>query len=251
MKAEIDLTGSQCLITGGARGIGKAIALAAAGAGCEVIVHYAHNQTAARATVGEITQAGGLARSVRADLLSRDEREELVRAAFAEEAHVRHLVLNAGIWERSPIEALDEDLLHRHLELHVTATLTLIRDTLPMLSEGSSIVMIGSTAGQRGEAFFVPYAATKAALFGILRSLAVELGPRGIRINVVAPGWVDTDMTSDVLRGEYRDQVVAGIPLRRIAQPQDIAGPVLFLLSELSRHMTGSTLSVNGGAVFA
>ena len=115
----------------------------------------------------------------------------------------------------------------------------------------ASIVLVGSTAGQRGESGYGAYAASKAALMGLAKSWAVELGPAGVRVNVAAPGWVATDMTAEVLGDEtQRDVIELGIPLGRVAEAEDLAGPI-FLLSEDSRHVTGTVLSVNGGGVLA
>ncbi|MFP5288544.1 MAG: SDR family NAD(P)-dependent oxidoreductase, partial [Thermoanaerobaculia bacterium] len=124
------------------------------------------------------------------------------------------------------------------------------REAVPLLdgSEDGSIVNISSTAGQRGEAYYSAYAASKGALISATKSWSTELAPR-IRVNAVAPGWVDTDMTAEALSGEYREQVIASIPLQRIAMPEDIAGSVLFLASPLARHITGEILNVNGGSV--
>jgi 3-oxoacyl-[acyl-carrier protein] reductase len=117
------------------------------------------------------------------------------------------------------------------------------------MPKGGRIVLVSSTAAQRGEAEHSHYAASKGAVQAFVKSLAVELGPTGIRVNAVAPGWVDTDMTANVLRGAQRECVVEGIPVGRIAAPEDIAGPILFLASDLARHVNGEILNVNGGSV--
>ena len=124
------------------------------------------------------------------------------------------------------------------------------REAVPLLerSDGGSIVNISSTAGQRGEAFYSAYAASKGALISATKSWACELAPR-VRVNAVAPGWVDTDMTAEALAGRGRKQALAGSPLQRIATPEDVAGPVVFLASHLARHITGEIMNVNGGSV--
>ena len=123
------------------------------------------------------------------------------------------------------------------------------RRAVECMEPGSRVVLLSSTAGQRGEADHSHYAATKGGIISFCKSLATELGPRGITVNAVAPGWVDTDMSSAVLRSPERAQVESEIPLRRIASAEDVAGPICFLLSDLARHVTGEVLNVNGGSV--
>jgi 3-oxoacyl-[acyl-carrier protein] reductase len=181
--------------------------------------------------------------------------EELLEQAFANQPGLKHLVINAGIWSPSSLFAADiehpDDQVRDQLELHITASFRLVRAALPHLSAGSSIVLVASTAGQRGEAGYSGYAASKAGMIALVRSWASELAGRDIRVNAVAPGWVETEMTTDALAGASGDKARAGIPLQRIATPVDIAAPIVFLLSPLARHMHGSVLSVNGGSVLA
>ena len=117
------------------------------------------------------------------------------------------------------------------------------------LERGGRIVLVSSTAGQRGEAYHADYAASKGAMISFVKSLAVELAPRDVTVNAVAPGWVDTEMVVQALDGEGRDRIAAAIPVGRIASARDIAGPIVFLCSELARHVTGEILNVNGGSV--
>lgn len=251
----LDLSGSTCLVTGGSRGIGRATALLAARAGAHVVVHYRANRSAAEAVVAAIHAAGGSACALAGDLAADDACAELVARAFAGSAAPRHLVLNAGIWLPSPLAGAAGDRaveqVREQLELHVTASFALMRAARPLFSAGSSVVLVSSTAGQRGEAEYSGYAASKAAMIGLVRSWAPELAGTGIRVNAVAPGWVETDMTAEALRGEGGEKARAGIPLRRIATSEDIAGPIVFLLSPLARHLNGSVLAVNGGSVLA
>jgi 3-oxoacyl-[acyl-carrier protein] reductase len=177
-----------------------------------------------------------------------------VRAMFdlvaAEWGALEVLVNNAGIWVPNPLASLDAAELDETLEVNVAGSFLCAAAALPLLERGigGNIVNITSTAGQRGEPRYSPYAASKGAMIAATRSWAVELAPR-IRVNSVAPGWVDTDMTAAALAGEGRREALAGIPLGRIATPEDVAGPVLFLASPLARHVTGEVLSVNGGSV--
>jgi 3-oxoacyl-[acyl-carrier protein] reductase len=160
------------------------------------------------------------------------------------------LVNNAGIWVPNPLGDFDAAVLDETLAVNVTGSFLCAAAALPLLEQAAdgNIVNVTSTAGQRGEPRYSPYAASKGAMIAATRSWAVELAPR-VRVNSVAPGWVDTDMTAEALSGPGRNEVLAGIPLGRIATPDDIAGPVVFLASSLARHVTGEVLSVNGGSV--
>ena len=158
---------------------------------------------------------------------------------------------NAGIWNETPrpIVDLPPDEWAEMMDVNLTSTYLSTREAAGRLGVGGRIVLVTSTAAQRGEAEHSHYAASKGAIQSFVKSLAVELGPRGITVNAVAPGWVDTDMSSNVLRGETRSAVELEIPVRRIASPEDVAGPIVFLGSELARHVNGEVLNVNGGSV--
>ena len=134
------------------------------------------------------------------------------------------------------------------MRTNLDAVFLTTRAALGLLSPGGRIVMVGSTAGQRGESFHADYAATKGAMISLVKSLAIECAP-GIAVNCVAPGWVDTEMSAESYAGEGRARIAAGIPIGRIASADDVAGPILFLLSDLARHVTGEILNVNGGSV--
>jgi 3-oxoacyl-[acyl-carrier protein] reductase len=159
------------------------------------------------------------------------------------------LINNAGVWVHEPLEKLDHQQLQATLAVNVVGPFLCAREAVPLLrrSQNGSIVNISSTAGQRGEAFYSPYAASKGAIISATKSWATELAP-DIRVNAVAPGWVDTDMTAQAL-GERMEEILGSIPLHRVASPEDIAAPVLFLASPLARHITGEILNVNGGSV--
>ena len=249
----IDLKDRTVLVTGGSRGIGAACCRLFARAGAAVLVHYRADEAAARALLAELEglSEGGPKHAVfRADL----GREEEIRAlfAFAGERWGRLdcLVNNAGIWVENRLPLLDTGRLRATLDLNVVAPFLCAREALPLLERSSdgSIVNVTSTAGQRGEAAYSDYAASKGALISATKSWAMELAP-AVRVNSVAPGWVDTDMTAAALSGEGRTAALAGIPLRRVATGEDIAGPILFLASPLARHVTGEILNVNGGSV--
>ena len=157
---------------------------------------------------------------------------------------------NAGIWRRNPLAELDAEELETTWRVNLRAVFLCGRRALPLLdgAPDGNIVNISSTAGQRGEAFYSPYAASKGAVIALTKSWSTELAP-AIRVNAVAPGWVDTEMCVEPFAGGGRAAIEATIPLGRVASPEDIAGSVLFLASPLARHVTGEILNVNGGSV--
>jgi 3-oxoacyl-[acyl-carrier protein] reductase len=247
----IELGGRRVLVTGGSRGIGAACCRLFARAGAAVLIHYQTREDRAAALLAELralSDAHHLAR--RCDL--RDAAEVWALFAFVAEqwGALDTLVNNAGIWVANPLADLDADSLRETLAVNVVGSFLCAAAAVPLLelSAGGSIVNVASTAGQRGEPRYSPYAASKGAMIAATKSWACELAPR-VRVNSVAPGWVDTDMTAVALAGEARREVIATIPLGRIAAPEDVAGPVLFLASPLARHVTGEVLNVNGGSV--
>jgi 3-oxoacyl-[acyl-carrier protein] reductase len=164
------------------------------------------------------------------------------------------VIVNHGVWRPDDVPVADmsdaqwEDTRRANLD----SVLYVCRAAIPRLQGGARIVLVSSTAGQRGEAFHADYAATKGAVIAFTKSLAVELAPRDITVNCVAPGWVDTEMAEQPYRrdgGQGKRDIEATIPLGRVASPEDIAGPIVFLCSELARHITGEVLNVNGGSV--
>ena len=162
------------------------------------------------------------------------------------------LVNNAGVWMHNPLVTLDDERLEETWRVNVRGPFLCAREAVPLLEPSSdgNIVNLSSTAGQRGEAFYSPYAASKGALISATKSWSTELAPR-IRVNAVAPGWVDTDMCAQTFADGGREEIARTIPLGRVAEPEDIAGPVVFLASPLARHITGEILNVNGGSVLA
>lgn len=252
----IDLGGRRVLVTGGSRGIGAACCRLFARAGATVLVHYQSREDRATALLEELRGLGPRLGGPPPHLVRRCELRDPadVRAMFAfvaaEWGALDVLVNNAGIWVPSPLGDFDGSVLDETLKVNVTGSFLCAAAALPLLelAADGNIVNLTSTAGQRGEAGYSSYAASKGAMIAATRSWAVELAPR-VRVNSVAPGWVDTDMTAEALSGQGREEALVGIPLRRIATPDDIAGPVVFLASRLARHVTGEVLSVNGGSV--
>jgi len=161
------------------------------------------------------------------------------------------LVVNHGIWEDGDIDKITAENLRRTININLNSLFFLTRESIPLFPKesGGAIVYISSTAGQRGEAYHSHYAASKGAINALTKSLAVELASRKIRVNAIAPGWVKTDMTKDILVGSYLKEIENTIPLGRIPQPKDIAPTVVFLASKMAKHITGEILNVNGGSV--
>ena len=249
---DLQLRDRVAIVTGGSRGIGRAIVELLSGCGAQVAVNYVKGKETAEAFVEELRGRGVDAISVQANVAKVDEAQQLIDSTLAHFKRVDILVCNAGIWEGAPLEQMTEELWDRTIDINLKGTWSVCRAVVPHMKARRSgkIVILASTAGQRGEANFSNYAASKGAQIAFTKSLADELGEWGINVNAVAPGWVDTDMTQDALGAEeQRKLIAAAIPLKRIASPADIAGPVAFLCSSWAGHITGEILNVNGGAV--
>src|SRR5215470_8919784 len=249
----LTLEGRVALVTGGSRGIGRAIAVLFGRLGARVAVNYQQDEAAARETVAALEAAGGRGIACRADVSAPDEADRLVAETEAALGPLDVLVVNHGIWKRASIEAMTPAQWDETLRVNLGGAYAVCyhaaRRMIPRRS--GTIVTIASTSGQRGEAHYSHYSATKGAMLSFTKSLAAELAPHGIRVNGVAPGWVLTDMTKDALVAADKDEIVRKIPLGRPARPEEIAGPVAFLASDLASYLYGEILSVNGGAVMA
>lgn len=247
----IDLRGRRALVTGGSRGIGAATAMLLAECGADVGIGYRSRADEAGEVVRAMAEMGVRAFAHQAELSRRDGAEALFERAERELGGVDIFVGNAGIWpaEEVPLAAMDDERWRRTMAENVDAIFYTTRAAARSISDGGRIVLVSSTAGQRGEAMHADYAASKGAMISLVKSLAVELAPRQVTVNSVAPGWVDTDMVASALSAGNAARVAATIPLGRLAAPRDIAGPIIFLCSELARHVTGEILNVNGGSV--
>jgi len=249
----IDLSSRTALVTGGSRGIGRACADLLARAGARVALNYVRDEAAANTAVREIRAAGGEAMALAGDVSKPEDARQLVRDVVAAWQRLDIVVNNAGVWLEDPAGEGRLDVWDRTYAINVSGCFLVTDAAVPHLEKTrGSVVFVSSTAGQRGEARHSAYAASKGALISYTKSLAAELGPRGIRVNCVAPGWVDTDMSAASLAdpAEYA-QIVRLIPIGRVASAADIAGPVLFLVSDLARHLQGEVVNVNGGSVLA
>jgi len=247
----IDLKGRRALVTGGSRGIGAATARLLAQAGADVVIGYRSRAEAAGVVVDELRALGVRASSCAADISTRDGAERLVDAAVAELGGVDLFIANAGVWppiDAGVAEMGDAQWLNTMRE-NVDSVFYTTRAVARVISNGGRIVLVSSTAGQRGEAFHADYGASKGAVISFTKSIAVELAPRDITVNSVAPGWVDTEMVANALVEVGGERIKRAIPLGRVASATDIAGPIVFLCSHLARHITGEVLNVNGGSV--
>jgi len=222
----ISLRDRRAVVTGGTRGIGLATVELLRAAGADVLA-------AGRATHGDLADPAGVAALARA-----------VRPPLD------ILVVNHGVWESRPVPLAEmaEAQWRSTLAQNLDSYFYVVRALAPLLADGAAVVLLASTAAQRGEAFHADYAASKGAVVALTKSLAVELAPR-VRVNCVAPGWVETEMAAPAYEAGGRAAVEATIPLGRVAAAADVAGPVVFLCSDLARHITGEILNVNGGSV--
>ena len=247
----LNLAPRTALVTGGSRGIGRATAQLLAQAGAAVAVNYRRDEKAADSLVREIRAAGGVAMALPGDVSDAGQARRLVTEVVSAWRRLDILINNAGIWEEDVAGQGGVGVWDRTLAINVRGAFLVTDAAIPHLERvGGSLVFLSSTAGQRGEARHSAYAASKGAILAYTKSLAAELGPRGIRVNCVAPGWVDTDMSAGALSEEaQRHEIEKAIPLGRVAEPRDIAGPILFLVSDLARHLQGEVLNVNGGSV--
>jgi 3-oxoacyl-[acyl-carrier protein] reductase len=248
----LSLRGRVALVTGGSRGIGKAAVLGLAELGANVVINYAQDEAAAKATVSEAEAEGVQALAVQADVSLLEEAKRLVRVTLEEYGRLDILVCNAGIWEGAPVEEISEELWDRVLDINLKGTWTICREAVPSMKRQGfgRIVIVSSTAGQRGEANVSNYAASKGGQLSFTKSLATELAGHGITVNAVAPGWVETEMNREVFAdGSYRQAIEKTIPLGRVASAEDVARPIIFLCTDWARHITGEVLNVNGGSV--
>jgi 3-oxoacyl-[acyl-carrier protein] reductase len=247
----IDLRGKRALVTGGSRGIGAATARLLAKAGADVMIGYRSRGADAGRVVAELSALGVAAAAHAADIATREGAEALVAATVEELGGLDLFVGNAGIWPAADValaEMTDEQWA-RTIRENVDSIFFTTRAVARAIANGGRIVLVSSTAGQRGEAFHADYGASKGAVISFTKSLAIELAPRGVTVNSVAPGWVDTEMVAGALANEGHARVAAAIPVGRVATADDIAGPIVFLCSPLARHITGEILNVNGGSV--
>jgi len=257
MSIPLSLSGKVALITGGSRGIGAAAVRLFVGAGARVLFNYEKSKGPAEQLVKEQGQENCAA--IACNLSGTETAQDLVAATVKRFGRLDVLVANHGVWppEDAPIEKMSDAQWRSTMAINLDSVFALVKHSVAqMKKQGKSgasaghIVLVSSTAGQRGEAFHCDYAATKGALISMVKGLSTELARDGIYINSVAPGWVDTDMSASALNDAATSKrIFAAIPLGRVAKPDEIAGPILFLCSAYSGFITGEVFNVNGGAV--
>lgn len=242
------LQGKTALVTGSSRGIGRSIALALAEAGADVAVNYAGNEEAAARVVAEIEAFGVRAYAAKAHVGSSEQFEGMVKSMLEAWGRIDILVNNAGITRDNLIMRMKEEEFDQVIETNLKGVFNGIKAvTRPMMKQRSGrIINISSVVGVLGNAGQANYVAAKAGVIGLTKASARELASRGITVNCVAPGFIETDMT-DELPEEYRQKLLADIPLARLGQPEEIANAVLFLAGDSASYMTGQTLHVDGG----
>ena len=240
------------LITGASRGIGAATAIRFAEQGTHLALNYVSHEAEASNVAARCRAYGVRALAIQGDVSRFDDVRALFEHTVDEFGRIDTLVANAGIWTGDAVDELAESKWQQTIDVNLKGVYACCHFAAKLMKQQGSgcIVTVSSTAGQRGEAFHSHYAASKGGIISLTKSLASELGPHGINVNCVAPGWVDTDMSADPLRKRRElEKIIQGIPLRRVAAADDIAGPILFLASDLARHITGEVINVNGGSV--
>ncbi len=281
----IDLSGKAALVTGGSRGLGAATAVLLAEAGASVAITYRERKAAAEEVLGRINsvyrtphsplptppreeggaalplaqpqgrrEEGGLSVCLQADVSQPSDCDTMVQQTVAALGSLDIFVANAGIWppEGVAVKDMDSSQWDRTIGVNLNSVFFGCRAALRVMQPGGRIVIVSSTAGQRGEAYHADYTATKGAIISFVKSLAGEAAKDQITVNAVAPGWIDTEMCEVPFgreKGGGRREIEAGIPLGRVATPEEIAGPIVFLCSGLASHVTGEILNVNGGSV--
>ena len=239
------LSGKNALITGASRGIGRAIAIKFAENGAFVGINYNRSEDKAKEVLKIVKSKGGEGILLKGDVSSPKDCKKIVDDFVGERGSIDVLVLNAGIYERGGFLEIDEKRWERVISTNLSSCYYILKFAIPHMKEGGSIIFISSQLAFKGSRHGADYAASKAGMLGLMRSLALELAPK-IRVNAVAPGTIDTDIISSYTQ-EMREKRISEIPLRRLGKPEDVANVCLFLASDLSSYITGEVINVNGG----
>jgi 3-oxoacyl-[acyl-carrier protein] reductase len=243
--------GKTAIVTGSSRGVGRATAVRLAEGGANVVVNYLSNNIEADETIRMCEEKGVEAIAVQGDVSEFLAAQAIAKAALEKFGRIDLLVCNAGIWEGASIEDMTEEMWNKVINTNLKSAWAMTKACVPSIKKhpGGAIVMVSSTSGQRGEAGYSNYSASKGGQISFTKALACELAPK-IRVNAVAPGWIETAMVRPVFEDDtYKQSVLNSIPLNRMATTDDVALSICFLLSDWSRHITGEILNINGGAV--
>ena len=253
MSSAFSLKGKRAVVTGGSRGIGAAVTRLLAAEGASVCIGYRSRRADADALVAELTKGGVKATAHASDLGTAAGADTLIAAGVAAFGGVDIVVHSAGVWppEEVPVHEMTDERWHRTMRENVDAMFFVSRAAARVLGDGGRIVHVASTAGQRGEAYHADYGASKGAMISFVKSQAIELAKRGVTVNCVAPGWVDTEMCALPFANGGKSRIEAGIPNGRVATPEDIAYAVVALCAPGARHLVGEIVNVNGGSVLA
>jgi len=248
----INLSNQVALITGGSRGIGAATAFLLARAGADIVIMYRNDAASASNVLNQIQKTGRNGLIVKGNVEKETDCKKVIVKTMKEFGKINILVNNAGIWEYGKVGKMSLKDWRRTIAANLDGTFNMCSAVIPVMKrqQYGRIINVSSTAGQRGEAFHSHYAASKGGMIAFTKSLAVEVVKNGIWVNNVAPGWVDTDMVSKVFRNfKMKKEIDLSIPRGKPASPDEIAGPILFLCSQLSNHIVGETININGGSV--
>lgn len=245
------LAGKHAVVTGGSRGIGRAISRLLAQAGADVCIGYYSRAADADRLAAEITSHGRKATTHASDISTPAGAQSLIAHTVSELGSVDILVHSAGVWpvDEVPVSALSDERWAHTMKQNVDAMFFVSRAAAKVMGDSGRIVLIASTAGQRGEAMHADYGTSKGAMISFVKSMAVEVAAQGITVNAVAPGWVDTEMCEIPFANGGKERIAKGIPVGRIASPDDIAFPAVSLCFAGARHVTGEIVNVNGGSV--
>ena len=243
------LTGKVAIVTGASKGIGAAIAKSLATAGASVVVNYASDKAGAEAVVKAITSAGGKAVTVQGDVSKTAEAQNIIASAITNFGKLDIVVNNSGVYQFAPLEATTEDLFHKQFNTNVLGTLLVTQAALPHLKQGASVINIGSLVSRITPAASAIYTGTKGAVDAITGVLSLELGAKGIRVNALNPGLVETEgtHTAGFIGSDFDREHAKQVPLGRIGQPQDIADVAVFLASDDAGWLTGQLINAAGG----